>query len=158
MKFHAIVLLPLGLLLSSCFSDPYAQQQPPMNQNGQPYYPYGQNSGYQSPRPPQYDGYQTEQGSYEQVPQQGGPRPQNTAPPLDSTGRPIPPSYDPEEGGSAPAPAPTPSRPTYPTAQTTDKPGNVISPYPPYNVIDVSEIKSGHLAKDPSTGKTFRVP
>lgn len=52
------------------------------------------------------------------------------------------------------------------------KPGYVISPYKPYNVLDVKHLKPGNLAydpftapKDPTTGKTmissakiFRVP
>ena len=59
-------------------------------------------------------------------------------------------------------PAPNPAPPTrpgdYPTARLTAKPGEVISPYEPYNVIDVSEFQSGQLAKDPSNKKIFRVP
>jgi hypothetical protein len=34
----------------------------------------------------------------------------------------------------------------------------VLSPYAPYNVIDVQGFRSGQLAKDPSNGKIFRVP
>ena len=34
----------------------------------------------------------------------------------------------------------------------------VISPYSPYNVIDVKGFRSGQLAKDPSNGKIFRIP
>jgi len=47
---------------------------------------------------------------------------------------------------------------SYPTATKTANPDRVLSPYPPYNVIDVAGIKSGKLAKDPSTGEVFRVP
>jgi hypothetical protein len=52
-----------------------------------------------------------------------------------------------------------PSRPgDYPTAQPTGRPGEVISPYEPYEVIDVSEFRPGQLARDPHTEKIFRVP
>lgn len=46
----------------------------------------------------------------------------------------------------------------YPFAQRTEIPGQVISPYPPYNVIDVTEFQSGQLARDPSNNQIFRVP
>ena len=46
----------------------------------------------------------------------------------------------------------------YPFAQRTEIPGQVISPYPPYNVIDVSDFQSGQLARDPSNNQIFRVP
>lgn len=46
----------------------------------------------------------------------------------------------------------------YPTAQRTANPDQVISPYDPYNVIDVAGFKSGQLARDPSNQKIFRVP
>ena len=53
---------------------------------------------------------------------------------------------------------PAPNREQYPTAQTTANPNQVLSPYAPYNVIDVEGFKSGQLAKDPSNQKIFRVP
>jgi hypothetical protein len=66
----------------------------------------------------------------------------------------------------APTPQPDPEPPvttpgTYPTATATDNPMQVISPYPPYNVIDLSDLPkptSGQLARDPSNQKIFRVP
>lgn len=64
-----------------------------------------------------------------------------------------------------PAPRPEPPPPTatggYPTATATDNPDQVLSPYEPYNVIDISgppRIGSGKLARDPSNQKIFRVP
>lgn len=45
-----------------------------------------------------------------------------------------------------------------PVARKTDNPNQVISPYPPYNLIDVTGFRSGQLAKDPSNQKIFRVP
>lgn len=62
----------------------------------------------------------------------------------------------------SPTPSPQPqqsSRPgDYPTAQRTANPDQVISPYEPYNVIDVAGFRSGQLARDPSNQKIFRVP
>jgi hypothetical protein len=61
-----------------------------------------------------------------------------------------------------PEPDPEPQRPTrpgeYPTARKTANPNEVISPYEPYNVIDVEGFRSGQLARDPSNQKIFRVP
>lgn len=59
-----------------------------------------------------------------------------------------------------PAPTPPPiTRPgEYPVARPTTKPGEVISPYEPYNVIDVTGFTSGQLARDPSNKQIFRVP
>ncbi len=51
-----------------------------------------------------------------------------------------------------------PLREEYPTAERTANPNEVLSPYHPYNVIDVEGFRSGQLAKDPSNGKIFRVP
>lgn len=58
-----------------------------------------------------------------------------------------------------PTPPTTPG--SYPVAKATANPNEVISPYPPYNVIDISgppPFKSGQLARDPSNQKIFRVP
>lgn len=61
---------------------------------------------------------------------------------------------------AAPAPlAPTPpAAGSYPTATRTTNPNQVLSPYAPYNVIDVEGFQSGKLARDPSNQKIFRVP
>ncbi len=79
--------------------------------------------------------------------------------------RPNPPfapeTVDPDRTEYDPAPAPPPP-PTatggYPTANRTTNPDQVLSPYEPYNVIDVAGFKSGQLARDPSNQKIFRVP
>lgn len=141
-------LLILAFLAAACApSVPYRDQRPPVR-NGEPYYPYA--PGGQAPG--------TETGTFEPVPQDGStppPQPGNEAPPT--------PQIDPygTDPAPAPAPAPTPApapRPEYPTAKRTANPNEVISPYPPYNVIDVEGFKSGQLAKDPSNKKIFRVP
>ncbi|MDP4625622.1 MAG: hypothetical protein NWT08_10855 [Akkermansiaceae bacterium] len=66
--------------------------------------------------------------------------------------------YQDQTDGYQPNPEPPPTRDTYPTAERTANPNQVISPYKPYNVIDVEGFRSGQLAKDPSNGKIFRVP
>lgn len=38
------------------------------------------------------------------------------------------------------------------------KPGRVVSPYAPYNELDVTGLPSGSLALDPTTQKVFQVP
>lgn len=69
-------------------------------------------------------------------------------------------NYDPYGQNNDPAPPPEqPTRPgEYPTARGTGNPNEVISPYEPYNVIDVEGFSSGQLARDPSNQKIFRVP
>lgn len=70
-----------------------------------------------------------------------------------------PPPYGTPPPPVSPPPAqPVPPRDQYPVAERTDNPNRVLSPYAPYNVIDVEGFRSGQLAKDPSNGKIFRVP
>ena len=61
-----------------------------------------------------------------------------------------------------PEPRPQPPPPTatggYPTATRTANPDQVLSPYEPYNVIDIAGFTSGQLARDPSNQKIFRIP
>jgi hypothetical protein len=45
-----------------------------------------------------------------------------------------------------------------PTASKGSKPGRVKVPFPPYNELDVTGMPSGSLAKDPTSGKIFRIP
>lgn len=77
---------------------------------------------------------------------------------------PVPPyGQDPQ---FAPPPRPDPEPPvttpgSYPLATATDNPMQVLSPYPPYNVIDLSDLPdpgSGQLARDPSNQQIFRIP
>ena len=57
-------------------------------------------------------------------------------------------------------PAPEiPTRPgEYPMARKTTNPDQVVSPYEPYNVIDVAGFNTGQRTRDPSNKKIFRVP
>ena len=74
----------------------------------------------------------------------------------------------PDEGAADAEPSPAPSPPpapapkidptTVPYGTRTNTPGRAKSPYPPYRELDVSGMKSGSMAKDPTTGKVFRVP
>ena len=71
---------------------------------------------------------------------------------------PPPDSYNPDPPvirEKPPAPSATGG---YPTAQKTANPNEVISPYEPFNVIDVAGYESGRLVRDPSNQKIFRVP
>jgi hypothetical protein len=66
-------------------------------------------------------------------------------------------SRDPRPNYDPPVERP-PTRDQYPMAEKTANPRQVLSPYAPYNVIDVEGFRPGQLAKDPSNGKIFRVP
>ncbi|WP_193213808.1 hypothetical protein [Luteolibacter marinus] len=132
-----LLVLPITLLVAACIPPPpppvpYHLQQPP-TRDGEPYYPYARDGR----------GPASETGEYEQIPNGNPPAPRETGPRADD--------YDP----APPEPKP---RETYPSAKKTNNPNQVISPYAPYNVIDVEGFKSGALAKDPSNGKIFRVP
>ena len=48
---------------------------------------------------------------------------------------------------------------TFPVGtKSKTNPGTVVSPYPPFNELDVGGLSSGSLAVDPTTKKVFRVP
>lgn len=84
------------------------------------------------------------------------PNPPYPPTPVDPYGQPTDPA-PPDD----PAPAPQPTPPGiggYPTATKTADPNQVLSPYEPFNVIDVEGFKSGQLARDPSNQKIFRIP
>lgn len=73
--------------------------------------------------------------------------------------------HDKRKGASGRAPAPPPAQADYPKGYKTDNPYQVISPYEPNNLIDVSKnpktgqpFKSGDLVRDPSNGQIFRLP
>lgn len=74
--------------------------------------------------------------------------------------RPAPqPEPQPEPGpGLQPEPDNRPVPDRYPTAERTANPNQVLSPYPPYNVIDVTGFNPGQLARDPSNDRIFRIP
>ncbi|MGD7652852.1 MAG: hypothetical protein ACQCXQ_06535 [Verrucomicrobiales bacterium] len=150
-KTLILAVASTSLALVSCYDPP-----PPVN----PHYPYGSNTD------PYGRGYDRKAAKKElsEEPQTQQP----TAPPegdLYGTKR-----YPDPYGNSlepAPTTAPEPEDTTtgsatsagnYPSARKTTKATEVISPYAPYNVIDVEGFSSGQLARDPSNGKIFRVP
>jgi hypothetical protein len=146
-----LLFLPFALIASSClYPEPYAPPRSPYRQGG-PAYPYGPRGPQMPPDSGDYGG---ETGRYEQLSGERPSSPQGEsrppAPRIDD-------DFDPTPDAPAPQPQPQPKK-EYPTAETTGTPGRVISPYAPYNVIDVEGFKSGALAKDPSNGKIFRVP
>lgn len=62
------------------------------------------------------------------------------------------------DGASASQPAVGSSIGEYPMAKPTSKSNQVVSPYEPYHIIDVTGFGPGHLARDPSNRKIFRIP
>jgi hypothetical protein len=52
----------------------------------------------------------------------------------------------------------TPPAGNYPVAERTANPNEVVSPYEPYERIDISGYKSGQLVRHPTSKKIFRVP
>jgi hypothetical protein len=78
-------------------------------------------------------------------------------------------SADRRETAPEPGPAPRSAPPKLAQPPTQDKkeiltgtktknPDRVKSPYAPYNELDVAGMASGSLARDPTTGRVFRVP
>lgn len=108
---------------------------------------YPQTDGPRRPYPPGASGQNFTQATYGDAEQPRDPR-QN---PNNAYGQQQPPDDRPPVEHAPP-------RDQYPLAQRTDNPNRVLSPYAPYNVIDVEGFRSGQLAKDPSNGKIFRIP
>lgn len=110
-------------------------------------------SCFQSPPPPRTPGLYGRGGPTAYDPQRDDYRTDRPNDYRGDTDAEIPP-----EGFSESPPAsPTPPG-TYPVAQRTANPDQVISPFSPFNVIDVEGFKSGQLARDPSNQKIFRIP
>jgi hypothetical protein len=92
--------------------------------------------------------------------------PPEVPPPRFKPNPPYPPEivgpYAPPQDNTSTDPAPPPPEPTrpgeHPTARRTANPNEVISPYEPYNIIDIEGFRTGQLARDPSNNKIFRVP
>lgn len=137
-RLSSVVVLG-ALALASCFPP-----EPPPRQHRSA---TGPSSAYRS------DGYAGDHGPYD------SPRHDDAydapAPAPMELPRESPPPVDSNMPPANPSPA---GRKEYPMAERTNKPDQVLSPYAPYNVIDVAGFKSGQLAKDPSNGKIFRVP
>jgi hypothetical protein len=137
-RLSSVVVLG-ALALTSCFPP-----EPPPRQRRSA---TGPSAAYRGDRyPEQYDAYDNPRhdDAYDAPPPAPLELPRESPPPVDSNASP-----------ANPSPA---GRKEYPVAERTNKPDKVLSPYAPYNVIDVAGFKSGQLAKDPSNGKIFRVP
>jgi hypothetical protein len=57
-----------------------------------------------------------------------------------------------------PAPSTASSEGQFLVGKKTSSPGRVVSPYPPYQELDVTGLSSGSLALDPTTDKVFQIP
>ena len=136
-RFLSVASIVLGgLMLSSCFPrDPRIDGPSPYGPYSQTPPPTNQDLGPYG-NPPPVDPYGN---AGQQDPRQGIQDPNVPQPPVNP-----PTNVDPA--------------PKYPVAEKTKNPNEVVSPYPPYNVIDVSGFKSGQKAKDPSNKKIFIVP
>ena len=82
---------------------------------------------------------------------------------VDPYGNPLPDSRNPDESTPPTTYNPTPDTPPtrageYPVAKPTAKADEVVSPYEPYNIINVEGYRSGELVRDPHNKKIFRVP
>ena len=141
----------------------YGPAVPPYNQDI-----YGYGRRHYRPVPESGGGYGVPPGyGMPPYPDERSSGPRDYAPPPEQ--RSFPPSDvdvpDADRSGpsrSAPPPtrqeSPSPSSGEHPTATKTGKPGRVKVPFPPYRELDVSGMASGSLARDPTSGKIFRVP
>ena len=84
------------------------------------------------------------------------PRPPLAPVPVDPYAAPF--DVSPPPAPTTPPPPPPTATGGYPTATRTANPDQVLSPYEPFNVIDVAGFTSGKLVRDPSNQKIFRVP
>lgn len=163
---------------------PYYQQPP--QSSSQPRYstpPAPSTPRYSTPPPTQTPRSTTPKYTPPQ-PSTPAPAPKPSVPPPPSTSTTKPKVFDsltdskPSNTYPLPGPAPTPppqkkitpppsnSKPGIPDAgsgdflkgKKTNKPGRVVSPYPPYQELDVTGLPSGSLALDPTTQKVFEVP
>ena len=141
MRTSRFAFLAVVLLTSGCYywPDPYGYPPPPPRHHHRHY-------------PPPDDDQATEPG----------PGPENPIPPEDRGNPESPPPREVPDTIPRNQPPPTPNKPidrsNIPTATRTSKPGRVKNPFDPNKELDVSGLPSGSLAKDPDTGKVFRVP
>ena len=134
LRLSSVVVLG-ALALTSCFFPP----EPPPRRHA----PTGPSAAYRSGYD-EYGPYGERDDAYDAPPPAPMELPRESPPPRE-------PNVPPPNPSSA-------GRKEYPVAERTNNPNQVLSPYAPYNVIDVAGFKSGQLAKDPSNGKIFRVP
>jgi hypothetical protein len=152
-------LLGIFALVSCTTENPYDTGYDPYGRPAQPRAPYGATPNpapYGNPNPGTY-GTPQNPGAYGQ-PQNPGAY-GNPPSSIDPYGQPPrAPQLTPDPYGTVTPPPNVPAPSKYPTAQRTDKPGIVVCPFDPSRQIDVSEFKSGDLARDKETKQIFRVP
>ncbi len=140
-------LLAVVLLSSGCmyWPDPYAYPPPPPRHPHHRHYPPPDDDPNAEPQPgPENPIAPEDRGNPEPSPQ---PQPPKEVPDTIPRNQPPPPQ-----------PGKPIDRGNVPTATRTNKPGRVKNPFDPNKELDVSGLPSGSLAKDPDTGKVFRVP
>lgn len=89
------------------------------------------------------------------------PKSSGTMPPDSSLGSIITNGPESTKKESTPPPLPPASTTTSdgtPVGKKGSKAGRVVSPFAPYNELDVTGLESGSLALDPTTNKVFKVP
>lgn len=74
-------------------------------------------------------------------------------------------NHDRKQEAKKPQPEPQPESDRYKKGYKTKNPFQIISPFPPNNLIDISKnpktgepFVSGNLVKDPSNGEIFQIP
>lgn len=142
-------VVALSVLMESCVYPPYPYYQPRYG-----YHPrtYLDDDYYSAPN---RRSHKPRRERSEQAPDQDyGPPSRGDEPALKkSADRPVEKTPPPLAGDGLPK-----TNSEIPTATKTSNPNRVKSPYPPYGELDISGLRSGSLAKDPTTGEKFRVP
>jgi hypothetical protein len=142
MRISRLLLLPAVVLASGCV---YYYPGPP---------PYGYGP------PPLYERRGHRHSLDDPAAVEDRPTDRNAGSPSASVERvdPPPPAGLPNHDGKNQPPAKAESQGEIPTAVRGSVAGRVKSPFQPNREIDVSGLPGGSLAKDPFTGKVFRVP
>ena len=155
-----ILLSLVAILLTGCvyvppyYDDPYSPS--PWLHLREPYPPRNPYFRYQ-PEPDPYlrrryrDDWRYRDRGYDTGPPEYRPSTPNT-----DREQSIPPSK--VEIPDSPKGSTSPEGKDIPTASKGSKPGRVKLPFPPYSELDVSGMQSGSLARDPTSGKIFRIP
>lgn len=144
------------------YETPPAPQTSPPSRNSTAT-PPPRSSSQPAPRPPTRS--QSPVATQKSTPK---PPPQSVAPSQPTARQPAvesPPRQEPKAASKQVAESPPEKKPeaapsggAFLKGKRTNKPGRVISPYPPYQELDVSGLSSGSLALDPTTQKVFEVP
>jgi hypothetical protein len=148
----ALALLTGCVYVPSYFEDPITP--PPWNY---PLEPYPRRYDYYGRRPEPYYPHRRyfEERNHENYRPDVAPLDRQL--PNDDRRQVVPPSKS-EAPPSPKAAEPRPDLNEVPVASKGSKPGRVKLPFPPYSELDVTGLQPGSLAKDPTSGKIFRLP